>query len=200
MNGKHATEVLEYARSIAEGRKVACAEQIQGCRRFLDDLESGRWEFRPRDADFVIGIIERTFRHRQGQALDGSPLRGKPLLLQPWQKFIVYNLLGFYIPGTQERRFKEALIYVPRKTGKTLFTSALAWALALLERMSGSVVYVVGAALKQAMESFENWRYNLTSALYPDKAAALDDGWRILDNNMEHSISHDGPCTARRWP
>lgn len=191
MTGKHADIVLEYAKSIVEGRKIACKEQIQCCQRFLDDLKNPQWEFRSKDADFVIGIIERTFKHRQGEALDGTPLRGKPLLLEPWEKFIVYNLLGFYIPGTKERRYKEAFIFVSRKNGKTIFISALAWALGILERMSGSTVYVVGAVLKEAMKSFENWVYNLTQVWYPDKNAAIADGWRILDNNMEHSISHD---------
>ena len=191
MKGKHADIVLEYAESIIEGRKAACKEQIQGCRRFLDDLENKKWEFRPKDADFVIGIIEKTFKHRQGEALDGTPLRGKPFLLEPWEKFIIYGLIGFYIPGTKERRFKEAFIFVPRKNGKTIFISALSWALGILERKSGSTVYVVATVLKEAMKTYENWNYNLNSVIYGDKNSAIADGWRVLDNNMEHSISHD---------
>lgn len=190
MNGQHANEVMEYARSIVEGRKVACKDQIQGCKRFLNDLKDSRWEFRSKDADFVIGIIERTFKHRQGEALDGTPLRGKPLLLEPWQKLIVYNLLGFYKAGTNERRYKEAFIFICRKNGKTLFVSALTWALALLERKSGSSVYIVGAALKQAMQSYNNIVDNLQFYMYGSKAEAEADGWRMLDNNMEHSIEH----------
>lgn len=190
IKGKYADVVLEYARSIVEGRKVACKEQIQGCQRFLDNLNDPRWEFRSKDADFVIGIIERTFKHRQGEALDGTPLRGKPLLLEPWQKYIVYNLLGFYIAGTNERRYKEAFIFISRKNGKTLFVSALTWALALLERKSGSSVYIVGAALKQAMQSYNNIVDNLQFYMYGSKADAEADGWRMLDNNMEHSIEH----------
>ncbi|HHV63832.1 MAG TPA: terminase large subunit [Peptococcaceae bacterium] len=191
ITGKYAAEVMEYAQGVVSGKIVANKERIQCCQRFLNDIESGKWEIRTRDADFVIGIIEKTFKHRQGQALDGIPLRGKPFILQPWHKFCVYGMLIFYKPGTIERRVKEAFIYVPRKNVKTEFASALAWALGILERLSGSKVYVVGVVLKQAMESFDNWYYNLTSVLYPDKNSAITDGWRILDNNMEHSISHD---------
>lgn len=189
--GKYAAEVLEYAQSVAEDRKVACREGVLGCKRFLRMLEDERFEVRTRDADFVIGIIERTFKHRQGEKLDGTPLRGKPLLLEPWQKYIVYALLIFYKPGTEERIVKEALIFVPRKSGKTIFVSALTWALGLLLRMSGSKIYVAAAALKQAMETFDNWAYNIEHVLYKSREAAKADGWRILDNNMEHSISHD---------
>lgn len=191
MKGKYAGIVLEYAQSIVEGRKVACREQIKGCQRFLRMLEDDRFEIRTRDADFVIGIIEKTFKHRQGERLDGTPLRGEPLLLEPWQKYIVYALLIFYKPGTDERIVKEALIFVPRKSGKTIFVSALTWALGLLLRKSGSKIYVAAAALKQAMETFDNWDYNVEHVLYDNRKAAQADGWRILDNNMEHSISHD---------
>ena len=189
--GKYAAEVLEYAQSVADGRKVACREGVLGCKRFLRMLEDERFEIRTRDADFVIGIIERTFKHRQGEKLDGTPLRGKPLLLEPWQKYIVYAMLIFYKPGTEERIVKEALIFVPRKSGKTIFVSALTWALGLLLRMSGSKIYVAAAALKQAMETFDNWDYNIEHVLYKSREAAKAAGWRILDNNMEHSISHD---------
>ena len=191
MTGKYANEVLEYANSIADGRKIACREQIQGCKRFLNMIEDDRFEVRTRDADFVIGIIERTFKHRQGERLDGTPLRGQPLLLEPWQKFIVYAILIFYKPGTDERIVKEALIFVPRKSGKTIFMSAFAWALGLLNRASGSKIYVIAAALKQAMETFDNWDYNLERVLYKSRKHAQASGWRVLDNNMEHSISHD---------
>ncbi len=191
MKGKYAEEVLGYAHGVVSGDILAEDYRIKGCQRFLDDIASEKWDIRTKDADFVIGIIEKTFRNRQGQMLDGTPLRGKPFHLLPWHKFVIYGLLIFYKPGTNERRIKEALIYVPRKNIKTEFASALAWALGILERMSGSTVYVVGAVLKQAMESYDNWYYNLTTALYADKNSALADGWRVLDNNMEHSISHD---------
>lgn len=191
MTGKYAKEILAYAQGVADGKIVAGQDRILGCKRFLNDVASGKWDIRTQDADFVIGIIEKTFKHRQGEAPDGTPLRGKPFLLEPWEKLIIYGILIFFLPGTKERRIKEAFIYIPRKNGKTIFVSALSWALGILERASGSKVYVVGVVLKQAMESFENWQYNITNVMYPDKKTAQADGWRILDNNMEHSISHD---------
>lgn len=174
--------VMEYARSIVEGRKVACKELKQACQRFLNDLNSPEYDFNPRDAEFVIRIIEKTFVHKQGEKLDGSPLRGEPFLLGPWQKFIVYNLLGFFLKGTKIRRFKEAFIYVPRKNGKTSFVAALSWALGLLERRSGSKVYIIASALRQALQSFEFILFNL-------EHMGERDNFRILDNNQEHSIS-----------
>lgn len=61
---------MEYAKSIVEGRKIACKEQIQACNRFLNDLKNPAYDFDPKDAEFVIGIIEKTFCHAQGEKLD----------------------------------------------------------------------------------------------------------------------------------
>ena len=190
-NGKYAKTVMEYATAAACGEIVAGVDRMLGCVRFLRFLGRDDLDVRTHDADLVISLIEGTFRHRQGEALDGTPLRGKPLMLEPWQKFIVYGIMSFYVKGTQERLVKEAFIFIPRKNGKTIFVAALSWALSLISRMSGSRVYVVGAALKQAMETFNDWLYMIEGAMYPTRKAAQMDGWRILDNNMEHSISHE---------
>ena len=40
--------------------------------------------------------------------------------METWQKFVIYNLLGFYHKGTELRRFKEAFIMLARKNGKAL--------------------------------------------------------------------------------
>ena len=117
---KHYQEALDYVESVLSGKKIAGKEVILACQRFRNDLKNPKFEFRTRDADFVIGIIESTIVNMQGEALDGTPLTGKPLRLQPWQLFIVYNLLGFFFAGTNERRYKEAFIEVPRKQGKAL--------------------------------------------------------------------------------
>jgi len=176
--------VMEYARSIVDGKKVASRELIQAAQRFLDDLNKTEYDFNPKDAEFAIGIIEKTFVHDQGERLDGSPLRGEPFLLESWQKFIIYNLLGFTLAGTKLRRYKEAFIFIPRKNGKTRFVAALSWALALLNRKSGSKIYIVGAALEQSLQSFNFINYNLDQM-------GEKENFRVLDNNQEHSITGD---------
>lgn len=174
--------VLEYANSIIEGRKAANKEIIQACKRFLNDLKNDKYDFDPKNPEFVIGIIEKTFVHQKGEDMEGYPLRGKPFLLQPWQKFVIYNLLGFFHKGTKLRRFKEAFNMLPRKQGKTPLMTALAWGMGLLERKSGAEIVIVGAQLKQALQSFNFLNYNL-------QHMGEDKNFRILDNNQEHSIS-----------
>ena len=174
---------IEYAKAAAGD--LVCGEEVKAAaRRFLADLERPDLELKTTAADFVIGIIEKLMVHKQGEDLEGHPLTNTPLILQAWQIFIVYNLLGFYFAGTNERRFKEAFIFVPRKNGKTLFIAALAFGLALLERKSGSKVYIVAASLKQACESFNDILYTL-------KYRGMIDEFRVRDNNAEHSIHYE---------
>lgn len=173
-----------YAKDVADGRIIANKYRVKGCQRFLKDLENPAYDFRLHDAEVVILLIESTFAHQQGQRLDGSPLKGEPFLLEPFHKFIIFNLLGFYRAGTYIRRFKEAFIYIPRKNIKTSFAAALAWGLSILEMKSGSKCYIVGAAQKQALESFNFILYNV-------RKMGEEGNFRILDNNQEHSISRE---------
>lgn len=170
-----------YAEGVVAGKIVANRYRVKGCERFLRDLKNPAYEVRPRDAEFVIGIIERLFKHVQGEDMQGVPLKGKPFLLEAWEKFCVVNLLSFYHTGTNLRRFHEAFLYMPRKNGKTLFIAALAWGLAVLERASGSSVYIVGNSLRQAQQSFNAIIFNL-------REMGEIKYFRVRDNNAEHSI------------
>lgn len=183
------SEIDGYVASVLSGEAGACEEIVLACQRFRRDLQSGKWEHRPEPPCDIIGIIETMICHQQGEAIDATPLRGKPFLLLPYHKFIIWNVMGFYWPGTNRRRFQECLDFVPRKNIKTTFAAALAFALALYERASGSKVYEVGGALKQALEGFDFLKYNLRRL----KITVDDDpeGLRIIDNNMERSISGD---------
>lgn len=175
---------IDYARSVTQGKKKRVGKEvILACIRFLSDLEREDLELRTKEPDLVIGIIEKTMVHKQGEDLEGRPLMNTPLLLQPWQIFIVYNLVGFYYKDTNERRYKEAFIFIPRKNGKTTFIAALAWGLAILERKSGATIYIVAASQKQACQSFE---FILHSLRYK----GMIEDFRVLNNNAEHSISY----------
>lgn len=180
--------VLEYAESIRDGRKVACEELKQTVNRFFADLDNPDYQMDPKAPEFCIGIIEKTICHQQGEKLDGTPLRGTLFLLEPYQKFIIYNLVGFKLKGTDIVRFHEALIYIPRKNGKTGLAAALAWALSLLYRKSGSKTYIASAALMQSLESFNFLKYNINRMGENQKDGGTV---KIIDNNNEHSMESE---------
>lgn len=185
IKGKNWPIVQEYAESIRDGRKVACDELRQAVDRFFADIESDEYDFETKGPEFCIQIIEKTLCHQQGEKLDGTPLRGKPFLLEPFHKFIIYNLLGFKLKGTDVVRFHEALIFIPRKNIKTSFAASLAWALSLWYRRSGSKTYISAAALMQSLESFNFLDYNIRLMGEDEKHGG---SIKIIDNNNEHSM------------
>lgn len=190
IKGKNWPVVLEYAESIRDGRKVACKELRQAVDRFFADLDNDEYDFAPKGPEFCIQIIEKTLCHQQGEKLDGTPLRGKPFLLEPFHKFIIYNLLGFKLKGTDVVRFHEALIFIPRKNIKTSFAASLAWALSLWYRRSGSKTYISAAALMQSLESFNFLDYNIRLMGEDEKHGG---SVKIIDNNNEHSMEAELP-------
>lgn len=175
--------VDEYARQVTEGEIAAGQEIITACYRYQRDCERDDIELRPRDPDVAINIMQTTLVHAQGEDLNGEPLLGRPFLLEPWQMFIIYNLLGFYYTGTNNRRYKEAFIEVGRKNGKTSMIAGLAWAVAILQRRSGSKVYIVAAALKQALQAFN---FILFSLQYQKIVGEF----QVKNNSFDHSITY----------
>lgn len=171
----------EYAQHVLTHREEHCKENILAAERFFRDLENPAFEMDEDMVDFVIHFIENVIVHQQGDDMFAVSIRNKPLLLQPWQHFVVVNLFGFYYKGTNERRFKEALIMLARKNGKTSFTAAIALAYQILDTDSGSKCYIVANSVKQAMEAFGFLRFNVER--WNDKNI------RIKDNNQEHSIT-----------
>lgn len=171
----------EYAQHVLTQREEHCEENILAAERFFRDLENPAFEMDVDMVDFVIHFIENVIVHQQGDDMFAVSIRNKPLLLQSWQHFVVVNLFGFYYKGTNERRFKEALIMLARKNGKTSFTAAIALAYQILDTDSGSKCYIVANSVKQAMEAFGFLRFNVER--WNDKNI------RIKDNNQEHSIT-----------
>lgn len=178
----HRDEVINYARAMVSGKRKR-GGNVRESRRFLEWMKRKDIELRSGPADLVIALIEKFMVHNQGEDFQGHSLVNKPLILEDWQKFIVYNTVGWYYKGTDERVVKEVFIFVPRKNGKTLMVAGFAYALAILERRSGARVFIVAAALKQAMESFDDILYSL-------KAKGIINEFTIHDNNMEHSIEY----------
>ena len=174
---------LKYAEDVTSGIINAGAEIVKACERFLKDLERDDLELRSHDPDTAINIMQTFFVHNKGEDLDGNALMGKPFLLEPFEVFIVYNLLGFWWAGTKKRRFNEAFIELGRKNGKTSFIAALAFAVSIIQRHSGSVVYIVAAALKQTMQAFEFILFSL-------KYQGLYDKFDVKNNSFDHSIKY----------
>ena len=175
----------QYAEEVASGKRIEGAEVVMACQRYLADLERDDIELRPRDPNAACAIMEGFFVNAQGEDMNGMPLLGTPFRLQPWEIFATVNILGWYYTGTDVTRYKETFIMTARKSGKTSFVAALAFAVGILRRRSGSKIYLVANALKQTLEAFNFLKFNMQYHGLDD-----DPDMRILDNSFNHSISY----------
>lgn len=145
----------QYAKDVVAGKIPAGRPVRQACKRHLADLKLCRKRGgHPRglrfDADEAARAIKfcGLCRHSKGE------WAGQPLVLSPWQQFIVASLWGWKrADGT--RRFRVAYIEVPRKNGKSTMLSALVLLLLIADREPGAEVYCAATKRDQARIVFE---------------------------------------------
>lgn len=104
---------------------------------------AGGCYFDSEKAAMAIDWIETNVRHMKG------PKALSAFHLERWQRAFVANLFGWIRPdGT--RRFREALLYVAKKNGKSLLVAAIALYLFLEDGEAGAEVYCAAAKREQA--------------------------------------------------
>jgi phage terminase large subunit-like protein len=79
---------------------------------------------------------------------------GKPLVLEAWQQGIVANLFGWKRTDGS-RRYRSALIYVPRKNAKTTIAAGIALYLLFCDSEPGAEIYSAAANEEQAALCFD---------------------------------------------
>lgn len=146
-------QAIRYAKAVRDGRVVAGVLVKLACKRFLTDLEAvangtGPWDFDPDLAEWPMIFA--------GQLVNiKGPEAGKPLRLMDWQRFIFANVFGFVERDTRVRRFRQAVVYVPRGNGKTSIAAPIALYLTFVEKEGGAEGYAAAVTRDQARILFE---------------------------------------------
>jgi phage terminase large subunit-like protein len=137
--------VYDYIDQIKSGKVQACAHVINAVNRYEQDRASG-WKFSEQLAEHAVEFIEN-LEHTTG---DNA---GRPFKLEPWQAFIVWNLFGF-LNSDGSRRYTRAYVEVPRKNGKSTFSSAVMLYGLIADDEPAAQVYSAATKLDQAMMVF----------------------------------------------
>ena len=136
-----ANYIFEYADAIKTGR-VVVGKWIELIYEILiEGLNSGKWFFDNKKASKAIKFIENFCHHSEG--------RNDLLKLELWQKAIVSAIFGI-VDADGFRQFREVLILVARKNGKTLFGAAIIAYMAYLDGEYGAKIYCLAPKLEQA--------------------------------------------------
>ncbi len=135
--------IREYYRQIEAGETVVSDKVRRVYKelvRLLDD-DSCEWVYDERRAQHPITFIERYCKHSKGR------LGGRPFILELWQKALVSALFGFISRDDGTRKYRELILMVARKNGKSALGSAIALYMLMADGENGPEV--VSAATKR---------------------------------------------------
>ncbi len=74
---------------------------------------------------------------------------GRPLVLEKWQKAVIGNIFGWKRPDGA-RRYREAMLYVPRKNGKTAMAAGIVALTLFCDQEPGAEIYSAAGDRDQA--------------------------------------------------
>lgn len=142
----------QYTKDAVEGKIIVGKKVKLACQRHLNDLERAGTDA------FPYIFVEKT-GHRPIRFIEKfcKPSQGAftKLIIQPWQHFTIGSLYGWVHKDTGLRRFKEGLIFVARKNGKTTQVSGLSLYGSSKDGENGSRVYQLANSMKQARLTYD---------------------------------------------
>ena len=135
----------------------------------IDSLQKKELTYNAKKANDAIRWIERHCFHTEG------PLAPGPFRLELWQKAIVASIYGLCDPKTGYRQFREILLLIARKNGKSIFASSLAryeWT----HGGFGARIYTIAPKLDQAEIIYNNiWTMTQLDPDYQEKKRNNDE-------------------------
>lgn len=114
----------------------------------IHGLEEKRFFFDPKKANNAIEWIEAHCFHTEG------PLAPGPFKLELWQKALLSCMFGI-VDGNGNRQFREVVLIVARKNGKSLFAAAIARYIWCTDGF-GTKVFTTAPKLEQAEIIYSN--------------------------------------------
>ena len=145
-----ANYILKYYQGINDGSIVA-GEWIKRLYGYIvAGLETKEFRLDQKKANRAIEWIEKHCFHVEG------PLAPRNIKLELWQKALISCIFGICDYGTGERHFREVLLLIARKNGKSILASAIANYVFQVDGGFGCRVYNMAPKLEQADIVYNN--------------------------------------------
>ncbi|WP_017797576.1 terminase large subunit [Oceanobacillus kimchii] len=141
-----------YAEQLVKGSIVASKNNILAAKRHLNDLkrqgtDEFPWIFVEDKGHRPVRFIEKFCKPSKGDF--------NQLVAQPWQHFVIGSLYGWVHKDTGIRRFREGLIFIGRKNGKSTLISGLSLYSFSKDGENGADVFLLANTKQQAGIIFE---------------------------------------------
>ncbi|MEC2257004.1 terminase large subunit [Bacillus cereus] len=138
--------IIEYYSLIESGKEIVSEKVRRIYKKLVSDIGDNEsvYEYDSKKANHAIEFIENFCKHSKGK------WGGKPIVLEVWQKAFIAAAFGFVhgIDGT--RKYREVLLVVARKNGKSTVGSGIGLYLQIADGEPGSEVYAVATKKDQA--------------------------------------------------
>lgn len=144
----------KYARDVVSGDIVACKWVILACQLHLDDLRASQSDEFPYYFDHAAAEKVCKFVQRMPHTKGKWASNGELFLLSGWQFFFLASVFGWKRRADGMRRYRRALLWVPRKNGKSLLAAAIGLYMMSADGEYGAEVYSGATSEKQAWEVF----------------------------------------------
>lgn len=132
--------ILAYYQAITEGTEIVSKWIKLVFEYLVQGLEKKLFYFDSKKANKAIKFIETFCHHCEG--------RNDLIKLELWQKAIVSAIFGI-VDADGARTFRETIIIIGRKNGKSLLASAIACAHLFLDEEYGKNIFCVAPKLDQ---------------------------------------------------
>ena len=140
--------ILEYYQEITDGSVTVGRWIRDWYRQIVGNLQDRKYFFSQKKANMAIRFIETFCRHHEGALAPGR------IRLELWQKAMISVMFGI-VDEDGVRVFREIMIVMGRKNGKTLLSACFMALILYLDPDYGKRVYTVATRRDQARLSFE---------------------------------------------
>ena len=140
--------ILEYYQAIVSGAVVVGQWVRALYSMIVTALENHEYIYDARKAARAIRFIEGFCRHHEGSLAPGK------IKLELWQKAFIACLFGL-VDQDGARHFREVVLLIGRKNGKTLLAAAIAACAIYIDGEYGARVYFCAPKLDQARLCYE---------------------------------------------
>ena len=135
--------ILEYYQAIKDGTVTVGRWIILFYEYIVHGIENRLFSFDAKKAGKAIKFIEGFCRHHEGT------LAPQKIKLELWQKALISVIFGI-MDSNGDRQFREIVIVIGRKNGKTLLAAATSAYCAFLDGEYGGRIYYAAPKLEQA--------------------------------------------------
>ena len=150
--------IQTYYNLIVGGQVVVSKKVRKQFDKLINDLNNpGKYHFDLNRATRPIEFVEKFCKHSKGQ------WAGKAVILDLWQKAIIQAIFGF-VDDKGIRKYREALIIVARKNGKSTLLSAIALYMLFADYEGGAQICCVASKKDQAKIVFTEAKNMVTQS------------------------------------